>query len=175
VSAPASRASAQASTPLESYPHSPRASLPLCHIVLLSYKTTSLADLGVNKKRAARAGKLDGISEADVARYIAQLKAEGKGVTPNAILAKSRQEAKRKKKSCAVRTGRSTVRPETYTAARSNIQLLSAQLPRAHKLRSESLCGIFPDASSVPQSPICTPMHSFRLLRKRIKKILVPT
>jgi N6-adenosine-specific RNA methylase IME4 len=56
------------------------------------------AELGVSKKRAARAKKLADIAPAKRKAFIEELKIDGKGVTPNAVLAKQRAETKREKK-----------------------------------------------------------------------------
>lgn len=58
----------------------------------------SLAELGVARKRAARAKRLAAISEKERKRLAAELKAEDKAVTPDAILNKQRQHQKQQKK-----------------------------------------------------------------------------
>jgi hypothetical protein len=58
----------------------------------------TLKEKGVDKKRAARAKRLKALPKGKKQAYIQALKDEGKGVTPNAVLAKSRQEAKQTKK-----------------------------------------------------------------------------
>lgn len=58
----------------------------------------TLKDKGISKKRAARANKLAQLPQAKQTEIIQKLKDEGKGVTPAAVLAASRQEAKEKKK-----------------------------------------------------------------------------
>jgi hypothetical protein len=44
-----------------------------------------LGRIGVDKKRWARAKKLNGIPEEQLAAHAAELKAEDKAVTPNAV------------------------------------------------------------------------------------------
>jgi N6-adenosine-specific RNA methylase IME4 len=56
------------------------------------------AGLGIDKKRAARAKKLADISEDERKQFIEELLDDGRGITPNAILAKQRQKAKATKK-----------------------------------------------------------------------------
>jgi hypothetical protein len=58
----------------------------------------TLAELGVDKKRSARAKRLAALSPTDRHGYIETLKAAGKGVTPNAVLAASRKEKKTEKR-----------------------------------------------------------------------------
>jgi N6-adenosine-specific RNA methylase IME4 len=58
----------------------------------------TLAEKGVDKKRAARAKKLRALPKAKKKTYVQQLKDTGKGVTPAAVLAMSRQEAKQEKR-----------------------------------------------------------------------------
>jgi N6-adenosine-specific RNA methylase IME4 len=60
--------------------------------------TPTLAELGIPKKRAARAKKLASIPPAKRKTFIDELKAESRGVTPNALLAKQRAETKATKK-----------------------------------------------------------------------------
>jgi N6-adenosine-specific RNA methylase IME4 len=67
-------------------------------IVELRDKTPTLAEMGIDRKRAARAKRIASLPVQKRKKYIAELKMEGKGVTPNAILAKSRQENKTTKK-----------------------------------------------------------------------------
>ncbi len=57
-------------------------------------KTPSARDLGLSKKQAAQARKLSQISDNQKKKIIKKLEDEGKGVTPNAVLAASRQDAK---------------------------------------------------------------------------------
>jgi len=54
-------------------------------------------ELGLTKKRAARARKLASIPKTELKKIIQKLKDEGKGVTPNAILAAARKEVKEHK------------------------------------------------------------------------------
>jgi N6-adenosine-specific RNA methylase IME4 len=61
-------------------------------------EVSSTEEKGVERNRATRAQKLDELSDEKTAEIIERLKSEGKGVTPNAVLAKSRQEAKQEKK-----------------------------------------------------------------------------
>lgn len=56
----------------------------------------TLKDLGLDKKQAARAAKLAALKAEERARLVEQLKADGNGVTPAAVLAASRQAAKLK-------------------------------------------------------------------------------
>jgi hypothetical protein len=59
--------------------------------------TPTLEELGVDKKRSARAKHLLDIPKDDLDEYIEELKDENKGITPNAILAKKRGRAKTEK------------------------------------------------------------------------------
>ena len=61
----------------------------------------TLAEIGLSKKRAARARRLAELSNAERKFYIEQLKLTGKGVTPNALLAACRSEAKTEKRKAA--------------------------------------------------------------------------
>jgi hypothetical protein len=54
----------------------------------------TLKEIGVDKKRASRAKKLAAMPVAERNWHIEQLKEAGKGVTPNAVLAACRKEAK---------------------------------------------------------------------------------
>jgi N6-adenosine-specific RNA methylase IME4 len=58
----------------------------------------TLAELGIDKKRAARAKRIRAIPKAKRRQLIERLKADGKGVTPSALLARQRQETKQEKK-----------------------------------------------------------------------------
>ena len=53
----------------------------------------TLTELGVSKKLSVRAQKLAALAAEERARLVEQLKADGKGVTPAAVLAASRQSA----------------------------------------------------------------------------------
>lgn len=62
----------------------------------------ALADLGVAKKRAARARRIAELPDEKVEQYTAELKAEDKAITPDALLRKQREENKREKKHALV-------------------------------------------------------------------------
>jgi N6-adenosine-specific RNA methylase IME4 len=57
----------------------------------------TLAELKLSKKRAARAQRLFAIPPATRKQYIDELKAEDRGVTPNAVLQKDRRHKKKEK------------------------------------------------------------------------------
>lgn len=65
--------------------------------------TPSIIDIGLTHKRANRAKKLALMSVAERNGHIERLKEAGKGVTPAAVLAASRQEAKKEKREVALK------------------------------------------------------------------------
>jgi hypothetical protein len=71
----------------------------------------TIAELGVDKKRLARGARLKSIAAKDRNRYVAELKAEGKSVTPNAVLAKDRQAHKAEAKKVVLKAAFSATGP----------------------------------------------------------------
>ena len=65
-------------------------------------KTPSLAELGIAKKRAARAARLKAIPRAEREQFKAELKAADKAITPEAVLRSQRQRNKRDKKHATI-------------------------------------------------------------------------
>jgi N6-adenosine-specific RNA methylase IME4 len=63
----------------------------------------TLKEIGVDKKRATRAQKLASMPTTERTAHIEQLKAAGKGVTPNAVLAAARKEKKSEKREAALK------------------------------------------------------------------------
>jgi len=58
----------------------------------------TLAELGVDKKRSSRAKQLKAIPKKQRDNYIVELKKEGKGITPDAILKKNKEGNRKKKR-----------------------------------------------------------------------------